>query len=816
MASCLAKIPNKFKCIDIELTTYCIELTSSYGLDMKRGDCICAALQGLLFDFRIWLNCDIQVKTLVIDSISDLTKNSGDLLYKYIGIQRVVDFVKLHTMSSKSSQTAISLINLSNDQKLHHDIRDERKVIKNDDSNQYDEIFEETLLESKLVEFYDAGCRLLIIISESARIFFQKTKSSSFYTIPEKLILCMEEILQFDESSMISKDNNEVYGHTSRGHVLLVERILRVLIQIYSYAPASLLKCLNMLKFQETTAIAILTKPNYTLESRKLSLELLLWLLSQETRLIPIKLLEIRKQLHLDGYLVNHQGRVSMSKAKSALSSPSANNTGNSGNMLISDNKQHLDQSMQYAELSMKLKKVWEQLHMIALSVNESILCGHWNIKSLKSTETSLSSDNVTKETFDYLFESFSFDVASNSKGIASWLIIPLLPYFLSKCSLPIAQRILMSINVAFKTDESQIEVLCSFQDRLWMDYLISLIKFKDLIALSELALSVKSYSVAHSDTSSGISTSAMSDEYELVISSGKHSSNNTTIISKLNEFKTSNDDIHLASTCTELALDTLSTVMERKMRFNGTNSNIIWYNLQNSLKTSFEQLCYQFDQLNKYFISLDPSFESNILNSFLKIDNKRYLKRCLALVIQRIAKSTETWTKGLLEAINIMFSLIYSKRLSGSQFIEDFIQSSQFKFHQQHEKKLKEERNIKYNDISSTSSSTVDLLNLDDCESNAPYNNSVMASNDSLINLQTEEECQILCFTLDILSSVRKLLISSYSQAISVQNTQQAIANRKREWKVLKLGLAIVLGINHIMTVLTFMITIALVDREF
>lgn len=639
--------------LDEDIVNLCIDIVESFGLDSKRGDGICSALQGLLFDFRVWSSCNLLVKIILTNAISNFVKNGGDLMFKYVGVQRTVDFLRLHIMTGGLSSD-IGNISYENAQDL---LTSSRNVHATESE------------ANKRMECIDAGFRLLLIVVESAKIHYQKTKSSAFQAIVDILLNCLDE------------STNELFS----------ERILRVLYQMHSYASQSLLRSLTEARYIDTTVVNLLSKPQFTLETRKTALELLFWYITEDNKAVPPALISVRRALHAN-------------KANDEITSINTSNTKSKP-----ENKKILELSIQYAETSLPLKRVWAALNMLAIFVNESFDNGAWESSEsndiihlgsspslavtipTKNKKTSKLTENV-----DYVLDFLSFESASGS-GIAPWLVLPLLPSFLSRSSLLTCQRVLMSLNVSLKTDETQVEVICSFPDREWMSYITSL-----AILSEKLSPAISSYG------------------FEMVY-----------------QEQCQQDDHRVAATCIELALDTLATIMERKMRYSGMNAKITWSNLQ---------ACFSHESSN---LQLTPDTTSSL--------DMRYLKRCIALVFQRIAKSTEPWSKGLLEAIIIMFTMVYSKRLCNNsvlKVIETRINRSTRKLP------------VTFDE---------DLIDLESV-SPAP------TQDDKLIKAtQTEEESQILCFTVDILVSLRKF----YS----------AVGFNKRELKVMKLGLAIILG---------------------
>lgn len=189
---------------------------------------------------------------------------------------------------------------------------------------------------------------------------------------------------------------------------------------------------------------------------------------------------------------------------------------------------------------------------------------------------------------FDDLVGVFAHDGPLGSVNAA--IVLPLLHPFLmcQRCSLAACQKILMSVNVALKMDECQTEAIGTLEDRLWCSHFIRLACIGETHRLLLLA----------------------DDDYESI-----------------------------ADTCTELALDALSTVLEQKTRHHGHESNHTWTCLQSCLKTG-------------------------CANSLVPQAELRFLKRCISLVFQRLARSADGWTASMISSVVNILALIEAREL--------------------------------------------------------------------------------------------------------------------------------------------------------
>jgi hypothetical protein len=235
------------------------------------------------------------------------------------------------------------------------------------------------------------------------------------------------------------------------------------------------------------------------------------------------------------------------------------------------------------------------------------------------------------------------------------WLVLPFLGVFSSKsrASVTLCQRILMGANVMLKTDQNQSEVLCTIPDQMWIE------NFIELANIGEAA------------------AKATDDEALKAV----------------------------ASTCTELALDGLSTTLEVKTRLYCEESFESWSVLQALLARP-----------------------SSISNEII------YLKRCVSLVLQRISRSGDEWNPHSISAVVNVIHLVENRHLAANWPVSAVVTNAS------PSKAVTDSSNamlLDFNedDASSTNCNTDKFL---------PYS-------------QTQDERQIMCFIIDIMSGLRK-----------------------------------------------------------
>src|SRR5690606_5150277 len=54
------------------------------------------------------------------------------------------------------------------------------------------------------------------------------------------------------------------------------------------------------------------------------------------------------------------------------------------------------------------------------------------------------------------------------------WIVLPLLDVFLKHSDIQLCQQALMSLSVALKSDEAQVETLCLLPDNLYVEYFVN------------------------------------------------------------------------------------------------------------------------------------------------------------------------------------------------------------------------------------------------------------------------------------------------------------------------------------------------------
>lgn len=226
-----------------ELVDKCFHLSTVMGLveeshdkvscisKVARADIAAAACQGLLFNFQlVWGFASITVKEHLLTKFSSFILRTpgttaeqveGELLLKYVGVQQLLDVLKLYIPSSTSSKAS--------------DL-----------------------------------CIRLITVAINAAIFKQVEKSQI------DLSGVVDSLPQFPEIEML------LYSLEESMNGNLVEYLLRVLCSLQFSSPACLLPVLQKNQFVETSPLTLLTQGNLSLQVRRMTLLLLLWTLGWE------------------------------------------------------------------------------------------------------------------------------------------------------------------------------------------------------------------------------------------------------------------------------------------------------------------------------------------------------------------------------------------------------------------------------------------------------------------------------------------------------------------------------------------------------
>lgn len=558
----LAQLTHKGFQLDLDMINLCCDLLPALGADARNGDGVAAALQGLLFDFRVWGEASLEVRMHHMFRLVDLTSERGEELEKSIGVQRILDILRLHVLRQDYS------------------------------------LGRQADFEGIQVACAEAGYSLLTIATDSGLALLNRNISNVNYVITD-----IEALLA---------------GVEETNSCLLTERILRVLLKFRDMAPTVFNDVIGRHRYAETTAVSLLSRKGYSAEIHRETIALVLWSLVRECQLDAAMVLQLRRTLVCPILPIEEVIMAGKRRVKRVKMLPPAEAK------RIADGVETIKNAMRAAH------RAWNSMSMLAILIARAISEGFWNSSLAFSNTTFVvgksvmdSEDRVPvaltpeEETYRKKIIQEVLSVFHNNGPFGGrpdfWMVLPLLPPLLSHCDLSIYQQILMSFVVSLKTDEAQVETICNLPDRGWTKILI------DLAVIGE--------------------------HYSFRVSSKL-----TGALGRVEDIGTEEKLSHqegIAVTCTELALDAAATMLEHKIRFHDQDAWSCWSCLQNCIKTS-----------SAAFRSRGAAIE------------KQLVKRCLALIFQRLARSNDPWNAGMLNFLENVLMLIANKGLCGQEQI--------------------------------------------------------------------------------------------------------------------------------------------------
>jgi hypothetical protein len=554
----LSRLRNKSVLMDLEMVNLCCDLLLALSVDGRSGDGIAAALQGLLFDFRVWGEAGMEVKMHHLFRLVDLTSERGDELEKSIGVQRLLDVLRLHILRQDFSAAT------------------------------------QAETEGIQVACAEAGYSLLLLATEAGLALSIKSRNFSRSLIAsdiEALLSCLEET----------------------NSTLLVERILRILMKYREDSPGLLSEILSRFRFTETTAVALLARKGFSAEIYRETLALVLWQLSRESPLDPAAMLQLRKTLVLP-ITPSDDGSTAGSRRRFKRVKP----------MSVAEMKR-IGDGLDYIKNIMRpALKAWSTVSMLAALIGRALSEGYYDAPLAFShitlmvgrtdeigyTRTPASNSDESAHRAKVINEILSLFSEPFGSRPDFWMLLPLLPPLLSHSDLSTYQQVLMSFVMSLRTVEGQIETVCNLPDRGWTRVLV------DLAAIGENY----SYRVAS----------------KLNAAHGREED--------MEGGKMSRDE-GIAVTCTELALDAAASMLEHKVRYHDQDAWSCWNCLMNCIKAS----CATFREKGEFI-------------------EKQLVKRCLSLVFQRLARSSDPWNLGMLIFLENILTLISNKNLCGQE----------------------------------------------------------------------------------------------------------------------------------------------------
>lgn len=562
--------------IDKTFVDCCFDLVVSLGPDGCKGDGIATALQGFLFDFRIWNCCSLPLLQYYLESLSEIGSKAGEYLFKHIGIQRILDIFRIHI--SKTITAAMAATgNTANTVDLTHFPDDED-----------DESSDPNSLQQIARHCADEIYKLLMIAKEGAQIQAQRLKSNIINEV-DTLLCCLIET------------NNSLFA----------ERILRVFANIRVTAPSSLQQSLISNRYYDTLIVNLWMKKGFTIEIRTQAIINLFWLLNTELKPLPMQIIAARRKVR-SLFIPILASQSSSASGKGGKK----NETGGYGNM-VDGNKLKVALE-QLKMLAKPIPKHWKNLMMINDVMLKALDDGLWgnvvasclpNINKDKAVIPSTNNEPSSQVTPVQVVSSNELHIMLSSiigeNQDDFWLLLPFLPGLLSRIPLEISEKIMMQLHLQFKTDECQCEAINCIEDKLWLYYLLD---------VAFIGIFQNNY---HEADFIAITWTQL-------------------------------------PTYTELALDVIATILEYKIKFCAMEGFGAWMILRHCI----------YERCQQYFASKPD---------LVKAIDRRFMKRCTVLVLQRLSKTTDDgWTPFVLDCLDNILQVLQENILTAKKAISE------------------------------------------------------------------------------------------------------------------------------------------------
>ena len=334
----LAQLYRKDLHLTVDLVTACCALLPALGIDSRSGDGIAAALQGLLFDFRVWGECAPEVRMQHMFRLVEMTSDKGDELDRCIGVLRILDALRLYILRQDFSNATTTTNNNNTN---------------NNTANNISEI------EALHVACAEAGYSLLAISVDASLSLYNKTNNNKFIISDiESLFACLEET----------------------NSCLLAERILRIIYKYKECIPILLSDVLQRIRYAETTAVALLSRKGFSAEVYRETVSLLLWGLIREASVDSNELMGIRKSLVLP--IAPTDDTLYSNNNNTYTNNTYTNNKRRTVRMKplsTTELKRHNEGIENIKQIMKNAHKTWNIVSIISLIISKAISEGYWN-----------------------------------------------------------------------------------------------------------------------------------------------------------------------------------------------------------------------------------------------------------------------------------------------------------------------------------------------------------------------------------------------------------------------------------------------------
>lgn len=244
LSAAIQKVDGYAKTLDPFFVEKLFEFVSYFKSDMHSGDCICAALQGIILDFRLWAKTSFLTRERLLTSTSDLISENSQAIYDCIGVQRILDIIRFHAVNGEDPEWEVV------------------------DTNIFSDVFAPTknIPNQNIVRIMDACQRILSITLDAS---IRTTHDAKLNSSPDiaAVIYCLE--------SSTSSD--------------VVERLIRILTNLRYSSPKLLRTALKETRFTEVSILHLLCDKSlkFSTEVRRGALINFLWALQEQLGKIP-------------------------------------------------------------------------------------------------------------------------------------------------------------------------------------------------------------------------------------------------------------------------------------------------------------------------------------------------------------------------------------------------------------------------------------------------------------------------------------------------------------------------------------------------
>ena len=218
------------------LVDKCFDVLTSLGMDGHQGDGMIAALQGLLLNFKLWvIASEDTLDYLFTRTAAVVFADSGMELFKNIGIQRVIDLLRVYIAPNVP------------------------------------ELCLPATFKPSYQRVVSSGLRLLHLTLEASFNTLHPADDADMFGI-DLLLSTLDDSL----------------------HMLLVEGILQMLNEMRFNLPAQLQRALKLANFLEVGCVILLCRTDLSLVARRLITLLILWHFNETTKNVPFELNKLR------------------------------------------------------------------------------------------------------------------------------------------------------------------------------------------------------------------------------------------------------------------------------------------------------------------------------------------------------------------------------------------------------------------------------------------------------------------------------------------------------------------------------------------